>query len=83
MNAKSTVCLCVYMYVYNELIFDPGNWQRALPRAIEAFFYVAGTPPSRAKSARDDFLRAFPEEASTPLLKLDVKNRAAPFSAAS
>lgn len=69
-------------YVYNELVFDPATWAANLPLAIEAFFYLSKTPPDTARAAQQDFARAFPDAATTPLVRLDLRNKEAPFSEA-
>lgn len=60
-----------------QVIFDPGCWSRSLPHAVEAFFYL--DEPSVAAAAHADFVATFPFREETPLVRLDLSDRLAPF----
>ena len=62
---------------YNELIFDPDCWRANEAHAVEAFWYL--TDPSVARETHADFLRAYPGAANTPVVRLDMSRKEAPF----
>ena len=62
---------------YTELIFDPIAWLNNLPIAVEAFWYISD--PAVARQAQADFHRAFPEAGTTPVVRLDLTRKDAPF----
>ena len=62
---------------YNEIVVDGGYWLDHMPDAVEAI--VAN------EQVRDAFLRRYPEfkphrSRDFPLVRLDLRNREAPFS---
>jgi hypothetical protein len=63
-----------------QVIFSPTCWRDSLPDAIEAFWYLDKSDVARAALA--DFVARFPQHETTPLVKLDLKNQAAPFAEA-
>ena len=65
---------------YNELVFDPGCWNRALPRAVEAFWYMTGADPGVVRAAHADFLKTYPRQGTTPIVKLDTRDLHQPFA---
>ena len=67
---------------YNEVILDADSVERRLPTAVDAFFYMKGTPPGRAARVRELFLKenGRVRERDFPLVKIDVRNRQQPFS---
>ena len=64
----------------NELILEPACWQRALPHAIEAVYYIGELSVARAVLV--DFVHAFPRGSgrqTTPLVRLDLDDAVEPF----
>ena len=61
---------------YNEVIISSIDWQRALPRMIEAFVVVDGQSggDERARSARAAFVGHFEDGAVVPILRYHGRN---------
>ena len=66
---------------YNEVIVDAASIEVALPRVVDAFFYMRGSAPERAARVREQFVAEHHVSAKGfPLVRLDPRNRDAPFS---
>ena len=77
-------------YGYNEVLVATPGWEAKLPDLVEAIIWVQGAPKGRrrrlssesqARGVHRGFLRAFPG-ARPRLLKMDLGNLEAPFTAA-
>ena len=71
--------------VYNEIIVEgagpASHWMAHLPDIIEGFFQLRNNDFSTTRRFHDRFLRAYGLDAkSHPLMSLDPKNWARPFT---
>ena len=62
---------------WNEVVVSRADWERAVPRGLEAIFFVRGTPQGSARRLRAAFARRYGRE--LPLLSFDPRNRTLPF----
>ena len=66
---------------YNELILDAAALEGALPRAVEAFFYVEEGGYAYAQLVRRAFRAAYPRAGDVPpVVRLDPRAPDAPFA---